>query len=260
MDHGVAARSKPEFLQTISGPAAQALENARLFTRMEHANRHWMEIFDAISDFIVAHDSADNILRVNRSLADFIGVPPRELIGVNMCALLAMESAAPLRACPFCRGSERWQPMNMSIPCWAAHFWFPPRRCMATTVKGCRPIHVLKDITDRREAERRYRELFGNIQEGLFFSTPEGAFIEVNDALVRMLGYASRDELLQVDVRTQVFSSAEHYRNLPGPCWKRESCAATKRRCAARMAPRFTLWSMLSRCATPRTMSPSSAV
>ncbi len=33
-------------------------------------------------------------------------------------------------------------------------------------------IHVLKDITDRREAERRYRELFDNIQEGLFFAVP----------------------------------------------------------------------------------------
>src|SRR5262249_22744988 len=92
-----------EFLETVAETASLALQRARLFTRMEHANRHWMEIFDAITDFIVAHDSSDNILRVNRSLADFIGVPPRELIGVNMCALLAMDSAAPLRACPFCR-------------------------------------------------------------------------------------------------------------------------------------------------------------
>src|SRR5690348_8300878 len=52
-----------------------------------------------------------------------------------------------------------------------------------------RTIHVLKDITDRREAERRYRELFDSIQEGLFFATPDGRFLDVNDAMVRMLGY-----------------------------------------------------------------------
>jgi two-component system NtrC family sensor kinase len=75
--------------------------------------------------------------------------------------------------------------------------------------EGMQTIHVLKDITDRREAERRYRELFDNIQEGLFFSTPEGRFIEVNDALVQMLGYASREELLQVDIRTQIYFSPE---------------------------------------------------
>ncbi len=76
-------------------------------------------------------------------------------------------------------------------------------------------IHVLKDISDRLEVEQRYRELFDNIQEGLFFSTPDGRFIEVNDALVRMLGYGSREELLQADVRTQVYFSAERP---PGTC------------------------------------------
>ncbi len=60
-----------QILQAIAGHAAVALENARLFTRMEQANRHWVEIFDAISDFIVAHDEAGNVLRVNRSLAEF---------------------------------------------------------------------------------------------------------------------------------------------------------------------------------------------
>ena len=56
-----------ELLEAIAGHAAMALENARLFTRMEQANRHWMEIFDAITDFIVVHDEADKVLRVNRS-------------------------------------------------------------------------------------------------------------------------------------------------------------------------------------------------
>ena len=66
-----------QMLQAIAGHAAVALENARLFTRMDQANRHWIEIFDAISDFIVAHDEVGNVLRVNRSLADFIGVAPK---------------------------------------------------------------------------------------------------------------------------------------------------------------------------------------
>ena len=68
-------------------------------------------------------------------------------------------------------------------------------------------MHVLKDITDRREAERRYRELFDNIQEGIFFSTPQGRFVEVNDALVRILGYSSREEVIQLDIPTQVYFS-----------------------------------------------------
>jgi two-component system NtrC family sensor kinase len=71
-----------------------------------------------------------------------------------------------------------------------------------------RTIHVLKDITDRREAERRYRELFDSIQEGLFFATPEGRFLDVNDAMVRMLGYDARDELLRADVGPHLYPAA----------------------------------------------------
>jgi len=47
------------------------------------------------------------------------------------------------------------------------------------------------------------------VQEGVFFSSPEGRFIEVNDALVRMLGYQNREELLKLDPETQVYLSAE---------------------------------------------------
>jgi two-component system NtrC family sensor kinase len=73
-------------------------------------------------------------------------------------------------------------------------------RATGTTEEDTRTIHVLKDITDRRELERRYRELYDSIQEGLFFATPDGRFLDVNDAMVRMLGYSSREELLRDDV------------------------------------------------------------
>jgi len=84
----------------------------------------------------------------------------------------------------------------------------------AASSEGLQTIHVLKDITDRREAERRYRELFDNIQEGLFFCSPDGRFIEVNDALVRMLGHESRDELLHSDPRQVVFPVPERHREM----------------------------------------------
>ena len=96
-----------QVLQAIAGHAAVALENARLFTRMDQANRHWIEIFDAISDFIVAHDEAGNVLRVNRSLADFIGVQPQALIGVNMSALLAIGRGPAAALLPFLPQHQR---------------------------------------------------------------------------------------------------------------------------------------------------------
>jgi len=197
-----------ELIEAIAGHAAMALDNARLFTRIEQANRHWLEIFDAITDLIVVHDETDKVLRVNRSLAAMIGVAPSELIGVNMRALLALTSESTLYSCPFCRSMGEVTDEYVH-PALDRTYLVSTSRVHGAAGENLQTIHVLKDITDRREAERRYRELFDNIQEGLFFSTPEGRFVEVNDALVAMLGYATREELLQVDIPTQVYFSPE---------------------------------------------------
>ena len=95
-----------QLMRAIAGHAGIALENARLFTRMEQANRHWVEIFDSISDFIVVHDEHHNILRVNRSLAELIGLEPEQLIGINMRALDALTTGSAPHSCPFCRSGE----------------------------------------------------------------------------------------------------------------------------------------------------------
>jgi PAS domain S-box-containing protein len=197
-----------DLLEAIAAHAAMALDNARLFTRIEQSNRHWLEIFDAITDLIVVHDESDKVLRVNRSLAAMIGVAPSELIGVNMRALLALTNEATLYSCPFCRSMGE-DSDEFVHPALDRTYLVSTSRVPGASGDNLQTIHVLKDITDRREAERRYRELFDNIQEGLFFSTPQGQFVEVNDALVAMLGYSSREELLQVDIPTQVYFSPE---------------------------------------------------
>jgi two-component system NtrC family sensor kinase len=194
-------------LQAVVGHASVALENARLFQQIAQARRQWVQIFDAISDFIVVHDETYRVVRANRPLAEFIGVKPAELIGLNMRALASICGEGGGLSCPFCRpGHEGEETLH---PVLERTYLVSTSRTLGEPGEGSHTIHVLKDITDRREAERRYRELFENIQEGLFFSTPEGRFVEVNDALVAMLGYSSREELLQADIPTQLYLSGE---------------------------------------------------
>src|SRR5690348_2201412 len=119
-----------------------------------------------------------------------------------MRAMIAMAADNGVEACPFCRvvsgGDEYIHPVLDRT------YLVSTSRTQGAN-EGTQTIHVLKDITDRREAERRYRELFDTIQEGLFFSTPEGRFIEVNEALVRMLGYECREDLLAVNISQDVY-------------------------------------------------------
>jgi two-component system NtrC family sensor kinase len=193
-------------LQALIVHASVALENSRLFTRITQSSRQWAEIFDSISDFIVVHDEQFEVLRVNRSLAEFIGVRPAELIGLSMRALISLASDSP-RPCPFCRvESESDEYLH---PVLERTYLVSSSRIHGALDEGLQTVHVLKDITDRREAEQRYRELFDNVQEGVFFASPEGHFIEVNDALVRMLGYQTREEVLKLDLQGQVYVWAE---------------------------------------------------
>src|SRR5208282_5902968 len=53
-----------------------------------------------------------------------------------------------------------------------------------------------RDVTEQREKEMRFTELFETLQEGVYFSTPEGNLLDANPALVNMLGYAEKGDLL----------------------------------------------------------------
>jgi PAS domain S-box-containing protein len=68
------------------------------------------------------------------------------------------------------------------------------------------------DITERKNAEQamavsenKYRDLFEKMVDGVYKSSHEGKFIEVNLALVNMLGYDSKEELLAIDIKSQLY-------------------------------------------------------
>jgi PAS domain S-box-containing protein len=196
--------SERRLLQALASHAALSLENFRRFSQLERSKRQWVEDIDAISDYIVVHDRNWRIARTNRSLASHLGVPPAALVGEAMSTLRQIAEAGTDLPCPFCRDTQQTREEYV-VTSPERIFLVSTSRTPGLSDDDTRTIHVLKDITDRREAERRYRELFDSIQEGLFFATPDGRFLDVNDAMVRMLGYSSRDELLRADVGPHLY-------------------------------------------------------
>src|SRR6266436_636076 len=200
--------AEQRLLRALASHAALSLENFRRFSQLERSKRQWVEDIDAISDYIVVHDRAWNIVRTNRSLASHLGVPPVALVGKAMSSLRQIAETGSDLACPFCQDTQRTREEYVAASA-ERIFLVSTSRTPGISDDDTRTIHVLKDITDRREAERRYRELFDSIQEGLFFATPDGRFLDVNDAMVRMLGYASREELLRADVGPHLYPVPE---------------------------------------------------
>ncbi len=56
-----------------------------------------------------------------------------------------------------------------------------------------------KEIGERRQAEKRYRDMYRNALQGMFQSTLSGKIIRANPAYARILGYDSPAELLRIE-------------------------------------------------------------
>ena len=145
-----------QLLESLAGYASVALENVTLFSRIKRSRKQWVEDVDAISDFIVVHDQSCRVLRLNRALADLLGVPPTEAIGSDIGELELLAMPAQAGQCPFCRNARAAREEFVHSAGERTYLVSTSRVSGGDDAEG-RTVHVLKDITDRREAERRYR-------------------------------------------------------------------------------------------------------
>jgi two-component system cell cycle sensor histidine kinase/response regulator CckA len=75
-------------------------------------------------------------------------------------------------------------------------------------------IEHKRDQESLRRSELRYRSLFERAAYGIYRSTLDGRLLDVNPALVNMLGYSSPDELMALDVGRDIYVDAEERRSL----------------------------------------------
>jgi len=82
-------------------------------------------------------------------------------------------------------------------------------------------ITEIYDITERKEAEaslreseEHYRNLVTRIPDGVYKSSHKGKFIDVNPAMVKMLGYESKEELMAINIKTQLYFNPDDRESL----------------------------------------------
>jgi PAS domain S-box-containing protein len=77
-------------------------------------------------------------------------------------------------------------------------------------------LEIVVPVTERKrmelllqESETRYRLLFENMPDGIYQSTEDGRLVTVNSALVEMLGYGSKEELMQLNIDRDIYVKPE---------------------------------------------------
>ena len=159
------SESDRNLIHAIAGHASVALENSRLFSRIEQSKRQWVEDFDAIHDLIVVHDLANHILRINRSLAQMLDSQPSELVGAKMNVVRVFARGGIGDGCPFCSDTEKLAEGTV-LNAGAQAYLVSTSRIGAGPEEGSRIIHVLKDITEQRGYQaqlKRERDFNTNI-------------------------------------------------------------------------------------------------
>lgn len=193
------------YLVNMANLLGMTLENVRLFEQVATVRRQWEYTFDSIGDPILVHDAQGRMLRSNQRLRQLLGREREAMVGWRVAELLPVKNAA-YKVCPYCEGvagegdnRDPWLP---------GYFLASNSKFADPTGRDLGTVHVLKDITDRKRAEEKYRTLVSNVQEGVFISTPQGRFLDFNDALLRMSGYESRDELMTIDIPGAFYKNA----------------------------------------------------
>lgn len=95
-----------DLLDHFNAMASKLAENERqlrtLLKTVEKGKKEWETTFDVVPDYIVLLDREQRILRINRAMADKLGVHPREVIGKVCCPVIHGTGTPP----EFCSHKE----------------------------------------------------------------------------------------------------------------------------------------------------------
>lgn len=162
-------------------------ERKALAEVLRRRDEEWVATVDAIPDFILLEDSSGILRRCNSAVAEFLGESYRNLIGHSTVNLLfpgqpqgrktIREAIGERQEFQF-PGCERWFEISS--------YWIPQERGIGTGW-----VHIIKDITNRRQADRAMRRLttaIEQIAESVVMLNGRGQIQYVNPAFEKTTG------------------------------------------------------------------------
>jgi PAS domain S-box-containing protein len=200
------------FLKVQESPTGtEQLE--KLAEVISNSRQGYRDLIDSLDHLIFTTSLEGEIRTVNQRVSEVCGFPFSELVGHRIGEFFT---------------EPRWEQVEDLIPA------FLEKRRWTGTVRACikKTGEVLyfdcvlqaivkdgqvvgvsalaRDITVQRDSEIRFTELFETIQEGVYFCDHEGTLLDVNPAMVRLLGYSRRGELVGTNIGKLYFDMPEN--------------------------------------------------
>jgi PAS domain S-box-containing protein len=189
-------------LQEHVGAAPSEAQLDQLSDMIARSQRNFKELIDAFEDSACAVSLDGTLRTVNKSVSELVGLPFTEIIGKKFFDFVeeptrenVEDGLARFLEKRHWAGTIRVRLKNTSRPLFfdcVLNAIVKSGEVVGASVLG-------RDVTGQHEKELRFTELFETLQEGAYFSTPEGRLLDANPALVSILGYATKEELLGLD-------------------------------------------------------------
>lgn len=189
-------------LQEHVGAAPSEEQLDQLSQVIMRSQRSFKELIDSFDDAACAVSLDGTLRTVNRRISELAGQSYQGLVGQKIYDFIEEPTRESVeQGLGRFLDKKRWAgTVRVRLKTSGRPLYF---ECVVNAiVKGDEIVgaSVLgRDVTEQREKELRFTELFETLQEGVYFSTPEGHLLDANPALVGMLGYTRKDELLAVD-------------------------------------------------------------
>jgi len=189
-------------LQDRVGVAPSEEQLDQLSQVILRSQRSFKELIDSFDDIACAMSLDGTFRTVNRRLTDLVHLQYPQIVGHKFDEFCEAPTRIEIEAgIGRFLDKRRWAgivPVKLKDSSRVLYF-----DCVLNAIiKGDEVVGasvLARDVTEEREKERRFTELFETLQEGVYFCTPEGKLLDGNPTLVTMLGYVNKADLLALD-------------------------------------------------------------
>jgi len=212
----------------------EIVERKRVEEMIRHAAEEWRTTFDSIADLISIQDKDFRLVRVNKAYAHVFKMKPKEVIG-RTCYEMIHGTNKPVFNCPHQKTLQTKNPSTVEFfeRHLGIHLEVSTSPILNEKGEVVTTVHVVRDITERKQAEdelriaeQNFRNSIDNSPLGICIVNAEGELLYANQAILDIYGYTCVEELRATSTKKRY--SAESYA---------EHLESTKRRKPGKLIP-----------------------
>jgi PAS domain S-box-containing protein len=204
-------------LPAILGFVTEISERKRMEEELRGSHERYRTLFDRMMDGVYRSTHDGKFIEINDAMVKMFGYSSKEemlKIDIKKDLYFAEEDRDSLF---LDTGLEKIEIFRMKRKD-GTEIWVEDHGQYVHDEQGNVIFHegILRDVTQRMriekalgDSEERYRSLFDRMMDGIYRSTHDGRFVDINSAMVKMFGYSSKEEMLNVDIKRDLYFAEE---------------------------------------------------